>query len=89
MPNGFRIDARRLSRLVPHSPPTHIQPLPGLYAVRGANRAAPAGVSDRLAICRYFAFTLDVMDAITPEAILNWSLRLLMPCRRAIQSKSV
>jgi hypothetical protein len=36
-----------------------------------------------------FAFTLDVMDAITVEAILNWSLRFLIPCRRAIQSKSV
>jgi hypothetical protein len=37
----------------------------------------------------HFAFTLDVMDAMTAEAILNWSLRLSIPCRRAIHSKSV
>ena len=38
---------------------------------------------------RYFAFTLDVMEVITLDAILNWSLRFSIPCRRAIQSKSV
>ena len=27
----------------------------------------------------YFAFTLDVIELITVEAILNWSLRLSMP----------
>ncbi len=37
----------------------------------------------------YFAFTLDVIDVITLDAILNSSLRFLIPCRRAIQSKSV
>lgn len=38
---------------------------------------------------RYFALTLDVIDVITLEAILNWSARFSIPCRRAIQSKSV
>src|SRR5262249_39401875 len=37
----------------------------------------------------YFAFTLDVMEVITLDAILNWSLRFSIPCRRAIQPKSV
>jgi hypothetical protein len=38
----------------------------------------------------YLAFTLEVIDAITPEAVLNgaWSVSL-MPWRRAIQRKSV
>jgi len=38
----------------------------------------------------YFAVTLDVIDAITPEAVLNgpWSASLT-PWRRAIQIKSV
>jgi hypothetical protein len=31
----------------------------------------------------------DVTDAITFEAISNCALRLAMPCRRAIQWKSV
>jgi len=35
----------------------------------------------------YFAVTLEVIEAV--DAILNWSLRFLIPCRRAIQSKSV
>jgi hypothetical protein len=35
------------------------------------------------------AFTLDVMEAITIDAILNCSSRLTMPCRTAIQAKSV
>jgi hypothetical protein len=30
-----------------------------------------------------------VIEAMTVDAILNWSLRFLIPCRRAIQSKSV
>jgi hypothetical protein len=38
---------------------------------------------------RYFAFTLDVIEVITLDAILNWSVRFSIPCRRAIQSKSV
>jgi hypothetical protein len=38
---------------------------------------------------RYFGFTLDVMELITLDAILNWSARFSIPCRRAIQSKSV
>jgi hypothetical protein len=38
---------------------------------------------------RYFVLTLDVMELITADAILNWSLRFSIPCRRAIQSKSV
>jgi hypothetical protein len=38
---------------------------------------------------RYFALTLEVMELITLDAILNWSLRFSIPCRRAIQSKSV
>ena len=37
----------------------------------------------------YFAFTLDVMEVITLDAILNCSLRSPIPWRRAIQSKSV
>jgi hypothetical protein len=37
----------------------------------------------------YFAFTLEVIEVITLDAILNWSLRFSIPCRRAIQSKSV
>lgn len=35
------------------------------------------------------AFTLDVMEAITIDAILNCSSRLTMPCRSAIHAKSV
>ena len=38
---------------------------------------------------RYFAFTLDVIEVITLDAILNWSFRFSIPCRCAIQSKSV
>ena len=68
----------------------HRQPLPGLTTFRGAKTAAPADVPEPACqSARYFAFTLDVMDEITPDAILNWSLRFLIPCRRAIQSKSV
>jgi hypothetical protein len=37
----------------------------------------------------YFDFTLEVIEVITLDAILNWSLRFSIPCRRAIQSKSV
>src|SRR5262245_49142103 len=37
----------------------------------------------------YFAVTLDVIDAMTVDAILNWSLRFSIPLRRAIQLKSV
>jgi len=43
----------------------------------------------RPACVGYFAFTLEVIEPITVDAILNWSLRFLMPWRRAIQSKSV
>ena len=38
---------------------------------------------------RYFALTLDVIEVTTLEAILNWSVQFSIPCRRAIQSKSV
>jgi hypothetical protein len=38
---------------------------------------------------RYFGFTLDVMELITLDAILSWSARFSIPCRRAIQPKSV
>src|SRR6516165_2211863 len=37
----------------------------------------------------YFLVTLEVIDAITSEAILNCASRFLIPCRRAIQPKSV
>jgi hypothetical protein len=37
----------------------------------------------------YLAITLDVIEAMTVDAILNWSLRFSIPCRRAIQLKSV
>ena len=46
-------------------------------------------VLSRPAGAGYFAFTLEVIEPITVDAILNWSLRFLMPWRRAIQSKSV
>jgi hypothetical protein len=45
-------------------------------------RAGPSGTG-------YFAFTLEVIEPITVDAISNWSLRFFMPWRRAIQSKSV
>ena len=50
-------------------------------------KKAPALLMER--ISNYFAVTLDVMEAMTVEAVLNWSLRFLIPCRRAIQLKSV
>jgi hypothetical protein len=37
----------------------------------------------------YFPFTLEVIDAMTIDAILNCSLRFVMPWRAAIQAKSV
>jgi hypothetical protein len=46
-------------------------------------------LSPHMQSARYFAVTLDVMDAITFDAVLNWSGRFSMPCRRAIQAKSV
>ena len=54
-------------------------------------RNQPAAPLDEAAgrSVRYLACTLDVMEAITPDAILNCSVRLVIPCRRAIQSKSV
>src|SRR6516162_5513151 len=48
---------------------------------------APALLMER--VSNYFAVTLEVIEAMTVDAILNWSLRFLIPCRRAIQSKSV
>ena len=56
-----------------------------LHCLGGGQRevlSRPAGVG-------YFAFTLEVIEPITVDAILNWSLRFVMPWRRAIQSKSV
>jgi hypothetical protein len=53
--------------------------------VTGSSDHAGTGSSSM----HHFALTLDVMDAMTAEAILNWSLRLSIPCRRAIHSKSV
>ena len=50
-------------------------------------RGKPDGYARQLN--RYFALTLDVIEVITLEAILNWSVRFSIPCRRAIQSKSV
>src|SRR5262245_13230268 len=58
-------------------------------------RLRPAGAetarlsAGRRRAVRYFDFTLDVIESITVDAILNCSLRLLIPWRRAIQSKSV
>lgn len=56
-----------------------------------AARATPCKPAEpiRSPLNRYFALTLDVMELITLDAILNWSLRFSIPCRRAIQSKSV
>ena len=48
--------------------------------------SAPEPFHERLGVQ---AFTLDVIDAITIDAILNWSARLKMPWRAAIQAKSV
>src|SRR6516162_6929776 len=50
-------------------------------------KKAPALLMER--VSNYFAVTLEVIEAMTVDAILNWSLRFLIPCRRAIQSKSV
>jgi len=38
---------------------------------------------------RYFAATLDVIEAMTLAAVSNAASRSVMPCRRLIQSKSV
>src|SRR5437870_3234793 len=62
-------------------------------ASSGAPVCAPAAPADLpkpiLPAHCYFAFTLEVIEVITLDAILNWSLRFSIPCRRAIQSKSV
>ena len=44
---------------------------------------------DSRPLCSGYFVTLDVIDAITLEAILNCAWRSLIPCRRAIQLKSV
>jgi hypothetical protein len=58
-----------------------------------AKKGAPAGSSGgglepaRRATAgdgRYFAVTLDVIEAMTIDAILNSASRLVMPCRCAI-----
>jgi hypothetical protein len=71
--------------VVSHGPYGRILTRERLALLGGGRRESlsrPAGVG-------YFPFTLEVIEPITVDAILNWSLRFLMPWRRAIQSKSV
>lgn len=53
---------------------------------RGGGGRRPAVVVHRT---RYRPATLDAIEAITPLAVLNCSVSGAMPCRRAIQAKSV
>jgi hypothetical protein len=55
---------------------------PGALADWAARLAAALG-------SRHLAVTLDVMEAMTSEAILNWGSRSWMPCLWAIQVKSL
>ena len=52
-------------------------------------RFALISIAARYFLTTRHAFTLDVMEAITIDAILNWSARSTMPWRAAIQAKSV
>jgi hypothetical protein len=64
----------------------------GRYSKGTGKKIAPAAQApepEEGRIDTYAAFTLDVIDAITIDAILNWSARLTMPWRAAIQAKSV
>jgi hypothetical protein len=52
-------------------------------------RAAVTNTDQRLFVGSFLGpATLEVMDAMTWDAILNWASRFLMPWRRAIQPKS-
>jgi hypothetical protein len=67
----------------------HLRPW---FAVRCLRREPPEMADYGFAylpVHRYFAVTLDVIDAITPAAVLNSSSRVVIRWRRASHAKSV
>jgi hypothetical protein len=79
----------RLSALRPSRPPRRWLPAANLQHAAAGLDAAEKCVTPLFATGRYLSLTLEVMDAITLEAMLNSASRLVIPCRRAIQGKSV
>ena len=94
MPNGSDVDTQPLSPLRQQSKQVLDVGGKGRKRVDHVCIARPLRVAAVLPKAGrpaegYFALTLDVIESITVEAVWNWSLRLSIPCRRAIHSKSV